>query len=265
MSATIYQIAQRTYDQIAPEHTEAEAGVFLHEIERMIPDACESMADDAVQGAVSWRQYLERTLTLTLASGVASLASYALTGTAAMVNGIAAITGSGTAFTTELERGDFIEFPIGDPGRLYSVVGITNDTALTMAPTWQQLSASWGMVRSLANLRIDSLPNATVQLTGVTYPLVYIAEPGDLYYPMIGQDFYYFAVERKQMRVRGPGNETLDSASGTVTIRNAVFSPVVGATPPETVLAPQLEDVLIAKLVAMVTKKLEAKAAPKRT
>ena len=60
---------------------------------------------------------------------------------------------------------------------------------------------------------------------------------------MIGQDFYYFAVERKQMRVRGPGNETLDSASGTVTIRNAVFSPVVGATPPETVLAPQLEDV----------------------
>lgn len=264
MGQTIRQLAQRTFDQIAPEHTEAEAGVHLYEIERFMPDALEMLADDAVKGAVPWRQYLERTLTLTLASGEVSLLSYALTGTATLVNGSGAVVGAGSAFDTELELGDLVEFA-GDAGQLYSVTDIASAAAMTIAPTWQQAGASWSLLRSLGNLRIDSLPMATVQLTGVSYPLVYVAEPADLYYPMIGQDYYYYALERGRMRVRGPGNETLDSASGTLTVRNAVFTPVVGATPPETTLAPQLEDVLIAKLVQMVTKKLEAKAAPKRS
>lgn len=261
--STIRQIAQDAFDRIAPEHTEAEAGIHLYEIERFVPFACESVADMAVQGKPVWRQYVEKTLTLTLAAGFASLRSYLLTGTASLINGSSAVAGAGTAFATELETGDLVEFA-GDVGAQYTVATITSPTAMTVVPTWQQLTASWALSRSLARLRVDSLPKATIELAGVSKPLVYVSEPSDLYYPMIGQDFYYYAIERGRIRVRGPGNETLDSAAGALTIRNAVFTPTVGATSLETTLHPFLEDVLVSELVKLIKGKLEAKAVPKR-
>lgn len=261
--STIRQIAQDAFDRIAPEHTEAEAGFHLYEIERFIPFACEAIADIAVEGEPVWRQYLEKSLVLTVAAGLASLQSYALTGSAILVNDSATVTGSGTLFTSELEPGDFVEFA-GAVGVQYTVAAIASDTSMTISPAWQSASNTWAIVRSLARLRVDSLPGATIELAGVGKPLVYVSEPSDLYYPMIGQDYYYFAVERGRIRVRGPGNETLDSAAGALTIRNAVFTPSVGATALETTLHPQLEDVLVSELVKMLKEKLEAKAAPKR-
>lgn len=261
--STIRQIAQDVFDRIAPEHTEAEAGIALYEIERFIPFACATLGDMAVKGTPPWRQYVEKSVALTLASGVADLRNLPLTGSATLTNGNVAVSGSGTLFTTELEAGDLVEFD-GDVGVQYSVATILSNTSMTITPTWQQLTATWGFSKSLARMRVDSLPKATIELTGVAKPLVYVSDPSDLYYPMIGQDYFYFAVERGRMRVRGPGNETLDAASGTLTIRNAVFDPYVGATAIETSLHPQLEDVLVSELVKMVKDKLEAKAAPKR-
>lgn len=263
--STIRQIAQKAFDRIAPELTEAEAGVSLVEIERMIPDGCDRLCDVAVSGKPTWRQYLEKTVSLTVASGVTSIRKYALTGTVSVVNGSVTVNGAGTLFLTELEPGDLIEID-GDLGRQYSVSTIVSNTVLTMNPTWQQLTApSWGFSRSLAAMRVDSLPNATVEFSSAPKPLTYISDPTDLYYPMIGVDFYYYAVERGRIRVRGPGNDVLDAAAGTLTIRNAVFTPFVGATALETTLHPQLEDPLVSELTKMIKEKLEAKAAPKRT
>ena len=52
-----------------------------------------------------------------------------LTGTLSFTNGSTAVTGSGTAFTTELAIGDFIK---GGDGYWWEVVTITSDTAATL-------------------------------------------------------------------------------------------------------------------------------------
>ena len=58
-----------------------------------------------------------------------SAASTALTGTVGFTLNSTAVTGSGTAFTTELAIGDFI---LGGDSNWYEVITITNDTAMVL-------------------------------------------------------------------------------------------------------------------------------------
>jgi hypothetical protein len=65
--------------------------------------------------------------------------SFALTGTVDFVNTSSTVTGTSTAFLTELEVGDAI---VTSAGVKYKVVGITSNTALTIQPAWSTANAS---------------------------------------------------------------------------------------------------------------------------
>ena len=65
--------------------------------------------------------------------------SFALTGTASFVNTSTTVTGSGTAFDTELEVGDDI---VTAAGVKYKVIGITSNTSITVDPAWATTNAS---------------------------------------------------------------------------------------------------------------------------
>lgn len=67
--------------------------------------------------------------------GVGDGGPTALTGTVAVTNGSATVTGTGTAFTTELAVNDFIFLPGGD-GLMYRVSAIANNTSLTLASNY---------------------------------------------------------------------------------------------------------------------------------
>jgi hypothetical protein len=65
--------------------------------------------------------------------------SFALTGTVSFVNTSTTVTGSGTAFDTELEVGDAI---ITSAGVKYKVAGISGNTSLTIEPAWSTANSS---------------------------------------------------------------------------------------------------------------------------
>jgi hypothetical protein len=65
--------------------------------------------------------------------------SFSITGTVDFVEDSATVTGSGTAFTTELEVGDAI---ITTAGEKFKVTGIANNTSLTIDPAWPDTDAS---------------------------------------------------------------------------------------------------------------------------
>ena len=64
------------------------------------------------------------------------------TGTVAVTNGIASVTGSGTAFTSFLSVGDTVILGIAAVDVYYTVASITSDTAMTISPVWAGSTAS---------------------------------------------------------------------------------------------------------------------------
>jgi len=65
--------------------------------------------------------------------------SFSITGTVAFVNASATVTGTGTAFDTELEIGDAI---VTSSGTKFKVTGIASNTSLTIDPAWATTNAS---------------------------------------------------------------------------------------------------------------------------
>lgn len=65
--------------------------------------------------------------------------SFSITGTVAFVNASATVTGTGTAFDTELEVGDAI---VTSGGTKFKVTGIASNTSLTIDPAWATTNAS---------------------------------------------------------------------------------------------------------------------------
>lgn len=185
MATTIADICRRTYDQIAPARTEADAGLYLTEIERWIPDACEVLATKAIDGENPFRQYLTKSYTLTVSSN-----------------------------------------------------------------TWSLTGAT--------DIRLESIPQATVTHADSTYPLVYVCDPADLYWPVPGDNqLIHYTVEREVIRTRD-ATGTVDAMTGNLTIRNAVYAPIVAASAGSTTLPEQLEDALIEVLVGMAKTKLSS-------
>ena len=78
--------------------------------------------------------------------------SFALTGTSiAVTNASAAVVGTGTAFTTELQEGSAIVIS-GVPYKIYK---ITDDTHLTLAVTYQ---GSTNASIAIANVKGHEIP-----------------------------------------------------------------------------------------------------------
>lgn len=85
----------------------------------------------------------------------------ALTGTVGFENNSTAVTGSGTAFTTQLVIGDFILAP---DGQYYEVVTITNDTAAVL---YKKYPGSTQSGFSSSNLGVISTGEAAATTTAV--------------------------------------------------------------------------------------------------
>jgi len=64
--------------------------------------------------------------------------SFSITGTVAVVNGSSTVTGTSTAFLTELDIGDNITIS----STKYKVTAITSNTVLTISPAWSTANAS---------------------------------------------------------------------------------------------------------------------------
>jgi hypothetical protein len=78
--------------------------------------------------------------------GVGDGAPTALTGTLGFTNGSTAVTGSGTAFTTELVVGDHL---VGPDLQIYTVQSITSNTALVLTGNYAGTTASGQTVNKI--------------------------------------------------------------------------------------------------------------------
>ena len=72
-----------------------------------------------------------------------STSTLVITGTLTTVSGSTALTGVGTAFTTELSVGQAINFP-GSVSETRVVTGVTNNTAATVNRAWTNSTSSIG-------------------------------------------------------------------------------------------------------------------------
>lgn len=106
--------------------------------------------------------------------GVGDGGPTALTGTLAVTNGSTAVTGSGTAFTTELAVGDFI-FLDTQATVLAKVASITNNTALVLTANYAGTTASGQaaskVLRELATQTgLQASTNKVYRTMAATYP-----------------------------------------------------------------------------------------------
>lgn len=114
---------------------------------------------------------------------------------------------------------------------------------------------------SEADLLIESLPRAVVTHPNADpWPLEWVSDPRDLYYPQPGADFIYYSVENRVIHTRDQQGDQ-DSLTGNLTIRNAVFSPLISTDSNLTTLPQQLEDEMVDYVVAMCLEKLAPGAA----
>lgn len=108
------------------------------------------------------------------------------------------------------------------------------------------------------DLLYESVPHATVTHPDSDWPLEYIPDPADLYYPL--PDVYiHYAMDRsgtaRILRTQDTAGD-LDTLTGDITIRNGIFVPVVAALAGSTTLPDQLNDELIELLIQMATAKM---------
>lgn len=124
--------------------------------------------------------------------------------------------------------------PISPSGGIYSLAGAT-----------------------FSDMMFDSLQGAILTSSEAEKPWKYVPNVQDLYYPQPGVDFICYGLENETIRAALPGS-TIDTCTAQLTIRNAVFVPVVGTTSGTTTLPEQLEDDLVNELVGMAQKKMGA-------
>lgn len=100
----------------------------------------------------------------------------ALTGTITMTNGSTAVTGSGTAFTTELAVGDYI-YVDAQKTQLGKVASITNNTALVLTANYGGTTASGAAASKILNeaasqTDLQASSNKLYKAMSATYPQV---------------------------------------------------------------------------------------------
>ena len=88
-----------------------------------------------------------------------------LTGTLSFTNNSAAVTGSGTAFNTELAIGDFISAP---DGNWYEVITITSNTSATLYKNYPSASASGHSSQKLGVTDTGAAGSSTTQVQVVS-------------------------------------------------------------------------------------------------
>lgn len=108
-------------------------------------------------------------------------------------------------------------------------------------------------------LRIDSLPLSVVEHASSTYPLEYLADPSELAYPQPAGVALWTLDNDVIRTVTREG--IVGGMIGDLTIRNAVYVPVVAASAGSTTLHPRLEDEFVSILVGMVRDKIAAGSA----
>jgi hypothetical protein len=86
--------------------------------------------------------------------------SFSITGTVDLVEDSAAVVGTSTAFTTELEVGDVI---INSSGAKYKVVAITDDENLTIDPAYATANASGATITGQDAPKFLAAEGATIQ------------------------------------------------------------------------------------------------------
>lgn len=91
----------------------------------------------------------------------------ALSGTVATSSGDATVTGTGTAFTTELEAGDTIR--VTDTGEILVVSSITSDTSLEATANSSNNEASSAAVRLIAEFKPAAAGNINLAINGAIY------------------------------------------------------------------------------------------------
>lgn len=103
----------------------------------------------------------------------------------------------------------------------------------------------------------ESLSRSTVTHADSDFPLVYLPDPVDLYYPQ-PPVYIYYALDRttggRVIRTQDTDGN-LDTLTTDLTIRNAIFVPVVGATSGATTLPDQLIDEFTSLLVNIALQK----------
>jgi hypothetical protein len=92
--------------------------------------------------------------------------SFSLTGTVAFVNASATVTGTSTAFDTELEVGDVI---ITSGGDKFKVTGITSNTSITIDPAWSTANASSQTITGQDAPKFLAASGATIQAIDKVY------------------------------------------------------------------------------------------------
>jgi hypothetical protein len=110
----------------------------------------------------------------------------------------------------------------------------------------------------LSDCKIESLPRATLTHADSIYPLSYVGTPESLYFPHYGQDLIYYAIDGRNIRTRFA--DQVDSLTTDLTIRNAVFEPVIADVANNTTLPDVLEDDIVQIIKGMVQQKLQARA-----
>jgi len=106
-----------------------------------------------------------------------------LTGTLTFTKDSTTVTGSGTAFTTELQNGDYIRSTDSTyGGTWYKVTGITDDTTLTINSKFLQETHSASVERNRGD---GSQSNPFCHLAQYTTDTV--RSPGDILYCQLGQ------------------------------------------------------------------------------
>jgi len=92
--------------------------------------------------------------------------SFSITGTVAFVNASATVTGTSTAFDTELEVGDVI---ITSGGSKFKVTGIASNTSITISPAWATTNASSQTITGQDAPKFLAAEGATIQAIDKVY------------------------------------------------------------------------------------------------
>jgi hypothetical protein len=183
---TIKELCETVFHRIARSTSQEIASLFIFQIESWIPQACQDLAELALDAKSSVSEYLTKTYTITPAAGLFSL---------------------------------------------------TPST----------------------DLMYESLKRATLTHADSDFPLVYLPDPQDLYYPQPNV-FIYYALDRstgaRVIRTQDT-NGDLDTLTTNLTIRNAIFVPVIGATAGATTLPEQLNNDLVELLVKVALEKAQ--------
>jgi len=119
-----------------------------------------------------------------------SYSSGTLTGTLTFTNASATVTGSGTAFTTELANGNYVR--VSDGLQWYKVTARASDTSMTISPAFQQTTVTDTANASKKNAGVGSLADAYAHLSQATTDSV--RSPGDIIYMRANLTYTYKGV-----------------------------------------------------------------------